>query len=223
METSAVESTENKAANENQTAETQEGSSLEAAVQESKDSIQTAEPVKKRGRQKMPRDSEGNIIREAAPVSKKGQNKEAVAAPALPPTYLKPVINFPFKAMALKTQFPPWELTDKEQEENAILLEKCMARYLPQLQSEHAELVGLSIGLGMAVVSRYMAYRAYLESRAPQDAIQTNQGGETIIPVAKVDNSKKSAKNKTNVNPDVIPNAPLTGFLDGDHSRSPQI
>ena len=211
MEPTAV--VENKAANDIP-AETPQESSLEAAVQESQEAIATAEPVKKRGRKKAPRDENGNIIRAEKPVESKSATKGEVTPPALPPSYLKPVLNFPFKAAALKTQFPQWELSEKEQEENAILLDAVIRRYLPQMQSEHPELLALSIGIGMACVSRYLAYRAFLESREAQNAISRSEGREAV--------SEKKNKKEKPVEV-VSPSNDLGGFLNGEASRSPQI
>lgn len=178
-----------KELNENPATEPVQVSSLAEAALESSEEIQKAAPAK-RGRKPKPRDADGNIIPDAVSgastkPAQKAPEKKKIDTPALDPKFLEPIVNFPFQMVAMKTGLQFWELSEKEKEQNAILLEKCMARYLPQLQSEHAELVGLSIGLGMAAVSRYMLTKQYLQGMAAQSANQNTQrdnGSEQVSP-----------------------------------------
>lgn len=220
----AVENSENKTSADIP-AESGE-SSLEAGIAESKEAIATAAPIKKRGKKPYPRDENGNIIRPAKaenPAPKSASESAAVVSTP-PPVYLEAALNFPFKGLALKTGYPGWELSEKEQKDNAILLDAVLRRYLPQLQSEHPELFALSIGLGMACAARYMGYRAYLESRAAQDAISRSEGresvAETIPPTAP---GKKKNQKTPIVNPEAAPGEGLGNFLNGTQSRSPEI
>lgn len=199
--------------------------SLAEAVQESKDAISSADPVKRRGRPK----------KDANAPAKEKPKKEAAAVAQVPapppPTYLKPVINFPFQAMAVRTGWPGWNLSDKEQEDNAVLLDMVMRRYLPQLQSEHAELVGLALGLGMAAVSRYLAFQALLQA-AQANAAPTDQGdvvrsqpAEPAINPTKMEkiNAARNNKNRKETDPAVKPATGLASFLDNGPQNSPQI
>jgi len=176
---------------------------LSEAVVESKEAIANAAPVKRRGR---PKKNPDDIKKEV----KKENPAPAAAMP--PPDYLKPVINFPFQAMALKTGWEGWNLSEEEKLSNAVLLDLCLKRYLPQLQSEHAELAALALGLGMAAVSRYMAYNAYLNAR--RESVSASDESQME---ARPEN--KSTKRK------IIetPKSTVSSFLDNGQKNHPQI
>lgn len=179
-----------------------EASPLEGAIQESKEAISGAEPIK-RGRHKKDCPCEKCAARRANPSIEppKEKKQEKASGPAIPAEYLKPVVNMPFAALAARTKFEGWNLTEKEKEDNAILLEKCMARYFPQLETAHAEAVGLALGLGFAAYARYLAYSEWKRNQTP--AVQANRNASTDVPAAKNQES-----------PGIKPSLALASILD---------
>ncbi|MGE3263586.1 MAG: hypothetical protein AB7K68_17550 [Bacteriovoracia bacterium] len=224
MENSA-ENTENKEitpATEGQDT----GSSFEEAVKESQEAISSAEPVKsQRGRKKLPRDEHGNIIHPTPKSKKEGAKVEAAKTAEITPPpidYLKPVINFPFQALALRTGWQGWQLSEEEKTSNAVLLDLCMKRYLPQLQNEHAELVGLALGLGFAAASRYMAFKAIMQAHlAAQTANNTGDVVNTAPPPPAAPTLKTKPKKTETKETDsgVRPGSGLASFLDNGQSN----
>ncbi|MGD9730001.1 MAG: hypothetical protein AB7T49_21615 [Oligoflexales bacterium] len=190
--------------------------SLAEAVQESKDAISSAEPVKRRGR---PKKDPNAPAKEKSKKTAEPAQPAAAVIPTPPPTYLKPVINFPFQAAALKSGWAGWNLTEKEQEENAVLLDSVLKRYVPQFGSEHPELFALCLSLGMAVTARYMAFQAILRQHAANEAAAAS-AGDTVVsqngaapgPVGapRVDRPNRNKKTDTAVKP----SSGLTNFLD---------
>lgn len=216
----SAENTENKdvtPATEEISANAENQPSLAEAVQESKDAISSAEPVKRRGRPK----------KDANAPAKEKSKKEAEAkasapvAPSIPPTFLKPVVNFPFQAAALKSGWPGWNLSDKEQEDNAVLLDLVIKRYAPQFQTEHPELFALAIGLGMAGVARFFAFRELLIRAQAEQArnIEANGGVPEPKPGSKRDKLEKNKNSETGVKP----GSGLADFLNNGPQNTPQI
>jgi len=205
--------------------------SFAESVKESQEAINSAEPIKKRGRKPKPRDANGNIIHEEKAAVSKDSKKaagQAIVQTPPPPDFLKPVVNFPFQLAAMKTGWAGWNLTEEEKLSNAQFLDACMRRYLPQLQTEHAEIVGLSIGLGMAAVSRYLAYaamvaeaRASAEPNRAGDVVEVAQPQPQNRPVGmEVRGTKKKSTKDTD--PAVKPSSALANFLD-NATVNPQI
>ena len=202
--------------------------SLAEAVQESKDAISSAEPVKRRGR---PKKDPNAPAKEKPKKAAESPKVETAAIPTPPPIFLKPVINFPYQALALKTGWAGWQLTEKEQEDNAVLLDAVLKRYLPQMGSEHPEAFALILSLGMATVTRYMAFQALIraaqtaaaaEQEASGGAVSENVPATAGIRPIGVDRSKKN-KNTKSTDPAVKPASGLSNFLDNGPQTSPQI
>lgn len=189
--------------NQEKPAEIAQENTLKEAVEESKEAILNAAPIKRRGRPKKDPNEAPKPKKEATPA-------QAQVASAFPPAdFLKPVVNFPFQALALKTGWAGWNLTEEEKSSNAILLDLCLKRYLPQLQSEHAELIGLAIGLGMAGVSRYMAFQSFLQAQKKVINETTEENSNTPL-------EKKIVKPKKET-------SPMARFLDNGPQISPSI
>lgn len=197
----------------------QDAPSLKEAIEESKESIASAEPIK-RGR--------GRPKKDAADTSKKSPKKEAhgdtspgTVAPPVDVSYLEPVVNLPFQAMAYKTGWPGWELNQDEKKQNAIFLDAVMRRYLPQLQTQHAELVGLAFGLGFAFIPRYMQFKQLLAMQeAQKDLNKENQPeNKKSDKLKNIVETKKTKEKPPEVNPGVAPNSALKSVLDGQTHR----
>lgn len=184
--------------------------SFEDAVKESHEAIQSAEPIK-RGRG---RPNKGSTTATAS--KNPAQAKPQIKNEAPPVEYLMPVVNFPFQTLALKSGWDGWNLNPEEQRANAILLDLCLKRYLPQLQSEHAELVGLAVGLGMAGFSRYLAFKELVAQNERMEN-KTDKGDvmENKAPDPKI---KKEVKNERKADPGIKPGNGLQSFLDTNAS-----
>lgn len=195
---------------------------LGEAIKESHAAIAEAAPVKRKpGRHKNDCECEICVSKRASGVKppEKKEKPPTASVPAIPAEILKPVVNFPFGLMAQKTKWPDWNLSNQEQEQNAVLLEKVMARYFPQLESNHAELVGLAMGLGIAAFSRYVGFQQYIQesrknagnSASPNDTRQTDNVDSPVQNKRRVDNS-----------PSVKPQGALLSILDGAN-QAPQL
>lgn len=203
--------TENNTANESQN----EASPLEGAVAESIAAISEAPPTKRPGRHKKDCQCETCVSRRANPTAPKPEVKtekkpEIAKAPAIPAEYLMPVVNAPFAHLAAKTGFEGWHLSAEEKKQNAELLEKCMARYFPQLETSHAELVGLSLGLGFAFYGRFLSYQEYRKAQIANNRGKTRE--------ANPGNSPERGATDSKIDTGVKPSLALASVLDADQN-----
>lgn len=79
------------------------------------------------------------------------------SAIAIPKEALKPLIQFPYKAWALKTGFDGCALDASEADALAPLVDECLKRYMPATQSEHGPLIVLCVTAVMFTGMKYMA------------------------------------------------------------------
>ena len=79
------------------------------------------------------------------------------SAIAIPKEALKPLIQFPYKAWALKTGFDGCALDDSEADALAPMVDECLKRYMPATQSEHGPLIVLCVTAVMFTGMKYMA------------------------------------------------------------------
>ncbi len=202
--------------------QTTEATGLSDAITESKTAIsEAAAPKSKGGRPKgykMPRDENGNVIKANASPEKKAAAKAAIVAPAIPPEYLKPVINFPFMLAAKRTGFDGFNLSDQEQLQNAELLEKCMARYFPQLQTDHAELVGLALGVGIAFYGRFLSYQEYRQSKLNSGGNTPGKENPDSDATGRNENSKVEKITRNRNDSGIKPSLALSSLLDGNQT-----
>lgn len=213
-----TENTEVIPATEVSEATATEQPSLAEAVQESKDAIETAEPVKRRGR---PKKDPNAPAKEKSKKAAEVEKPASVVIPLPPPTYLKSAVNFPFQLAAMKSGWAGWNLTEQEKEENAQILDAVLKRYVPQFGSEHPELFALCFSLGMAIGVRYLAFQEILRVAQAREAAEQGAGDASVSangPVAgaagttRVENAKNVKNKKTD--PAVKPASVMSSFLD---------
>lgn len=101
--------------------------------------------------------------------------QNAVATPessviAIPKEALKPLIQFPYKAWALKTGFDGCALDDSEAEALAPMVDECLKRYMPATQSEHGPLIVLCVTAVMFTGMKYMALLEWQKMKREQNA-----------------------------------------------------
>lgn len=92
------------------------------------------------------------------------------SAISIPKEALKPLIQFPYKAWALKTGFDGCALDDSEAEALAPMVDECLKRYMPATQSEHGPLIVLCVTAVMFTGMKYMALLEWQKMKREQNA-----------------------------------------------------
>ena len=142
---------------------------FEKVISESKAEIAATEEKKTRGRKKLPRDENGNIIREQKPAD----ISQPVAMQPPDKAVIKATIEMPFNAIAARTGCPAIALEPEIADGLASQAVPVVQTWFPAMQSKETALVLFGVSIASVAFSKWMIYKEWLKTKELSERVSS--------------------------------------------------